>query len=367
MWGSNNELMIFPIIELIHKELSKSLNTKSGSSTQGLSTTEILYQEFNNNSINNSSTLLTQLESNDYELVLEKNDPLFPNRLTSVSIVFTADLTEKVQLNRGTNGKLSSVDVTVLMRVPNNASNAINPLGMSEGDFLTYVRNKIGWTHYNNISQDPDSTQQEKDYAETRKVFYSAQNDQLRSLYMLAGDIYSLNELCSYLDNPLTMSRDDFITYVFNRWTIEKSTHTDITQDIKDGAAIQNQTIMTTYFLDVDMYTYEELVSHLYSPFAIYYDDYNYYVGAKKELSSIDPVLYPDRVIELNTLIDSTLDKYYIVSDNTLQTELDRLLALWVSYMTSGYTTKTLLKIIISLIYSGEGKLLNVKSETVKL
>jgi hypothetical protein len=79
----------------------------------------------------------------------------------------------------------------------------LNPLNMTENDFIKYVLNK---KIYKLDSEGYVISQEDLDRA------YS-ENIELREIYLINDDIYSYEVLKQYLPNPLGMTSEDFLSY----------------------------------------------------------------------------------------------------------------------------------------------------------
>ena len=380
MYGATNEYLIFPIIELIQKELRKALesgaldalvnqaNNRGGSITNTSTTTNITYE----------GNILDILESNDYEIELQKNDPDNPNILTAAIITYGRTLKLVINLIRES-GKLTTVKMTVVKTEPISEVQ-MNPYNMSGSDFITYVRNKRKWRHYANIAADLGNPQEVIDHAQQQMLAIDLENTQLRNIYgiPMESDLPYEN-LVKYLRNPLAMDDYDFISYMWNAraWLGE---YPGIPQEIKDKAHEENVLLREKYFIsqeEYEMYTYAELKEYLPYPPGFHSDDFVTYVANKKEYAEnlkqleteTDPVvraILEDRNAAILAHNQSLYDKYYTNPSYTLSGWDDSLENL-IEHLPkddSILDEKVLLKIIISLIYNNEGMLSGVKSVT---
>lgn len=174
MLGTQNESLIFPILQLIQKEMQRAVETRSIDFTGN--------QYINvDNSINKNVTysdVKSALDSNDYELTFIKDDGV----LQAVKLVYTQKLYELISLIRD-NGKLVAVKDSLVAIVDEVTEK--NPLGMNDLDFIEYCNNK-------QLAEDP--TTPAETVAELKE-----RNQDLRDLYGILTDDYSYEDLYPYL------------------------------------------------------------------------------------------------------------------------------------------------------------------------
>ena len=354
-WGSTNEYLIFPIIDLIRKEV-KSLIARGVITQESFMSKDgniLVQKDSTTNKIEYNTSLMARLESNDFDLVLEKNDPDNPKRLTSVVIKYGEDLKQVISLLREEN-KLKYVKIAVILNEPIENAFA-NPLGMSGDDFVQYIINKRTWSYYKTIYDNEESTSEQKNEAELKMTYVATLNQQLRNNYGVDGDVIAYEELVKYIPNPLGMTTEDYIKYILNKW-IWISTHSDITQNVTDQAAEENQQLRDKYYILEDVGTYEEYAQYLPNPLGMYQNDFIEYMRLREEFLTIED---PEDVLINEAERKALLDKYYREEDNYTYEEL-------VQYLPEDSTLfneRTILKILISLNYK-EGKLYGVTSET---
>lgn len=365
-FGSTNEFMIFPIIEIVRKEI-KNLILRGELSTEALENAGgggnrniVLHSDNSNKKIVYDGNLLMRLESNDFDLTLEKNDTDKPNMLTGVVIKYGEDLWQIINLIRE-NNKLTNVKISIVVREP-VSEGVPNPYGMGGSDFIEYVKNKKVWQYYKLILDDESSTPEDKDYAQTRIYWLANRNQELRNMYgiPLERDM-SYEELMEFMLNPLGMEVFDFIKYCLNGriWFSETAT-----QEEKDDAHQANVNLRAKYFIseeDAGAFKYDELKDYLPNPLGMHSNDFITYVENRQEIAGLDPTdpIQQAQIDQIQSENDALLAKYYITDDYSLG-QLE-------SYLTqndTNYQENVLLKILISLIYDKDGKLEGVKSET---
>lgn len=358
-WGSPNEMIIFPIVELIRKEV-KQLIAKgdiTADSFIGGGSNILVQKDESTRKIEYNSSLLAILESNDYELVLEKSNPDRPNQLTGVIIDF-GSVKEIINLIRE-NNKLSYVKINVILREPIETV-LTNPFGMSGTDYASYIRNKRLWIYYNDIYTNEESTPEDISAAAIKMNFYHVLNEQLRSIYNVETDL-SYDVLLSYLNNPLGMNMYDFIEYMLNKW-IWTTDHPLINEDIKEEAHEKNEALREEYGIKEDVGTYDDYKEYLPNPLGMHEIDFTEYMKLKKEYLSLDPNNVDDAArIPINEAErEALLNKYYIY-DNYNYEELEEYLKADDDDL---FKEKTLLRIITTLNYDDDGKLIGVSSKT---
>lgn len=282
-FGAQNEYMIFPIIDLVRKEVRNQLDigaiNMGGGGAAGSTGNVYIDNSDKSKSIVYDSSLLTALESNDYTLDLLKLDIANPRMLTGANIVFSESLTAKLSLIR--NGKkLSKVTTAVIRREP-KSKEISNPFGMGGEDFFEYVRNKRKWNHYYTITQDLTKSKEIKTAATDRLLYLENRNIELRNVYNIPKDRdLAYTDLIKYLPNPLAMDVQDFVTYCLNKWIVtNKDTDSNITQDMYTQATEGNSALRTSYLIDEEVYTYAELYPYLPNPLGMQNSDFVLYVG----------------------------------------------------------------------------------------
>lgn len=365
-WGSNNELMIFPIIDIIRKEVKNMIRNGTITLDEILETPQgnNLYVATDNSSkqVNITGNLLTRLESNDFELTLEKNDPSKPNMLTGVVITFGDDLKQVINLLRQDN-KLAYVKTSVIL-LEKSTEKIQNPYSMSGGDFVEYVRNKKVWMYYKNISEDESKSQQERDNARTKMEYLNVRNQELRNLYGIPDSAdMPYEDLVKYIPNPLGMEMYDFIEYVKN---IRCYMSPNATQEQKDKAHEDNVALRIKYVIpeeDSGAFPYEELVQYLPNPLGMHHDDFVAYVKNRQEYLELDPSNpeHADDILRIEIENKNLLEKYF-TEDTYLLGELEE----YLERNTAVYEERVLLQIVISLTYNKDGKLERVKSEVLE-
>lgn len=353
-WGSNNEYFIFPIIDLVQKEvksmISRGIITQDSFISPG---DTLIHKDERNNTIEYNTNLLSRLESNDYTLTLEKNDPDNPNKLTGVVIDFGGDLREVISLIRE-NNKLMNVKIALIIKEP-MTSVIPNPLGMSGTDYVEYLLNKRYWTYYRDIYDDENSTPEAKNNALIKMTFYNTRNDELRRRYSVEDNL-PYEELIKYVPNPLGMTVYDYVRYVHNKW-IYISPHPAKTQEDVERAILENQQLRDTYFIAEDIGEYAEFAQYLPNPLCMQPDVFERYMRLRAEfLTLTDPELIAANEAERRAM----LDELFIVEDNYTYEELTQ----YLQSSQEEYLEKMLLKIVISLHYNVEGKFIGVTSET---
>ena len=396
MFGATNEYMIFPILDIVNKEIKKALASDSvnrliqqvnsggqdyvpdpGSSESG----DIIYDR----------NLLNALESNDYEVTFEKNDPSNTKLLTAIIIKYGETLMQKINLIRA-NNKLSAVRINIIRR-QSIAESTANPYNMSAKDFVEYVRNKRKWSHYMAIAADEENTPEQIEEAQRRMDFIEVRNTQLRNLYMVDPlDDLPYDELIKFLSNPLAMDKIDFLLYMKNK-RIAVREHPDITDAMVTQAGLDNSKIRERYVIDEDVYTYEELKPFLPNPVGLQDADFLRYLENKAEWVELveetipdkeaeiaaesDPVVKAELEQELEVLLtlkanieernQEIRDANFVVVGGTVTGFNDDYNSLtpYIPKDDSLYEEKMLFNILISLIYdSKSGKLTKVTSET---
>jgi len=366
-FGSFNEYMIFPIVEIVRKELRNQILRGELSIDKLERVNEqhkniILQNNNTNKNIVYEGNLMSRLESNDFDLTLERNDPVNPNILTGVIIKYGEDLWQAINLIRE-NKKLTNVKISVIIREPISES-VPNPLGMGGSHFIEYTRNKRIILHYKTVIEDEASTPEDINKAHNRLLFLENRNQEIRNLYGITID-KDLNyiDLIEYIANPLGMESTDYTKYC---WNIRIWWSDTATLEEKTEASKANTSLRELYGIsddDVGVFVYDELKNYLANPLGMLSEDYNRYVTNKRILSILDP-LNPEHEDKIDSLIaenDNLLVKYYTEDIYTLE-ELE-------SYLETNdmtYKETMLLKVLISLIYNGEGKLVDVKSVTLE-
>jgi hypothetical protein len=361
-WGSNNELMIFPIIDIVRREIKSML--RSGSITlediiespQGNGS---YISEDNSTEVTINGNLLTKLESNDFELTLEKNDPNRPGLLTGVIISFGDELKQVISLLRQ-NNKLAFVKTAIILR-EKAIEKIANPYGMSGGDFIEYVRNKRIWLANKAVYEDANKTESERNIAYLKMTYLETRNQELRNLYGITVDVY-YTDLLKYLPNPLGMSVYDFIEYMKNARCWNSATATEAQ---KTEAHDANVALRAKYGIleeDAWAFTYDELKVFLLNPLGMHEDDYTDYVANRQKYITLDPNNTEDlgEINRINVDNQALLDRYYTTDTYTLEE-----LSGYLEANTTNYEEKVLFRILVSLNYNQSGKLVGVKSETM--
>ncbi len=364
-FGSFGEYMIFPIIDIVRKEIRNQIMRGELSletlQSHGIQNKNVLHQtEKTEKNIIYEGALLTRLESNDFDLTLEKNDPSNPNRLTGVVIKYGEDLWQTISLIRF-GGKLTNVKITVTLREP--ISDIItNPFGMGGSHFVEYVRNKRILIHYDTVASDPESSPEEVHKAETRIIFLENRNQEIRNLYgiPIERDLY-YHSLAEYIDNPLGMESVDFLRYCLNirTWWAEEATQEEKEEAHQSSIALREKYNISEE--DTAVFQYEDLKGFMANPLGMFSDEFTEYVANREELSYLDTTnpSHQDRIDELVDRNGYLLGKFFTVDEYSLS-----FLKEYLDTNLTEYKETTLLRIMIDLIYDNAGKLASVKSET---
>ena len=367
MWGSNNEMLIFPILELIKKEVKGMIRRgeitidQMYESASGSGGNILVSKDDNSNKIVLSANLLNKLESNDFELELEKKDPDNPKLLTGVVIKFSDELLQIMSLVRQ-GGKLINVKMSIIVREP-KFEKIDNPLAMGGDDFAEYVRNKRLYGYFDSIYNDPTSTPEEKELATQKKDYLSVRNQEIRNVYGITMEAdLSLDELMSYMNNPLGMNAYDYVEYCRNAraWSFP-----DATQEQRDDAHESSVSLREKYGIledEAGAFPLSFLAEFLKNPLGMHAGDYNEYVKTRQTIDSLDPsdIVQANQIRALEESNKAVADSYFI-EDTFSTAQLEAYLGL----NDTSYFDKTLFRILISLFYSSEGKLEKVKSETL--
>lgn len=361
-WGSNNEMMIFPIIDIVRREIKSMLRNGAITlediieSPQG-NTTYITGD--NSTEVTINGNLLTKLESNDFELTLEKNDPNRPSLLTGVIISYGEELKQVISLLRQ-NNKLAFVKTAIVLR-EKVVEKIANPYGMSGGDFIEYVRNKKVWLANKEVYEDTSKTESERNSAYLKMTYLETRNQELRNLYGITVDVY-YTDLLKYMPNPLGMAVYDFIEYLKNArcWN-----STSATEDQKNEAHDANVALRTKYSIleeDSWVFSYDELKTYLLNPLGMHEDDFTDYVTNRQIYVTLDSNSVEDQgeIIRIDTENSALLAKYFIEDTYTV----DELIS-YLEANTANYEEKVLFRIVVTLNYNSNGKLGGVKSETL--
>jgi len=368
MWGSQNELLIFPLIELIKKEVQSMVRKGEividniHSLNQGGGGSNLYVSRDSEGKLVIHANLLQRLESNDFELELMKDHPDFPNMLTSVVVKFGEELHQIISLVRQ-GGKLRSVNISVVIR-EQIATNLVNPMGMSNNDFTTYTLNKKLWGHYNEIAANPDSSTEDKENANLKKTYYTTQNQQLRNVYGILDEAdKSYDELKDYLPNPLGMQVVDFVTYCKNT---RKYNHPESTEADKLEAHESNKELRLKYNIPEDDYgafTYSDLEPYLPNPLGMLSVDFISFIENMREIETLDDSdpAQANRKQSLISVNEGLLEENYTSNPHSLA-QLEQ----YTESNNVEYEEKALLRILVSLIYNSEDKLTKVKSETLR-
>lgn len=369
-WGSNNELMIFPIIEIVRKEIKNMINNGQITLDQIYDSADAVGGSKIYSSLDKSTTnivynteLLAKLESNDFELVLEKNDTEKPNMLTGVIISFGTTLKEVISLIRQ-NGKLTNVKIAIVLREATNEKLS-NPLGMSMRDYCEYVRNKKAWRYYTDLLESGTASQEDINKANIRIPFLEARNSELRSVYGLEDSRdMTIDDYMKYMPNALGMDTYDFVEYMRNArcWDFPEAT-----QDEKNTAHEANIALRAKYVIPEDDYasygTYEQLATKLPNPMGMHFNDFITYLDNIQEKVVLDPNDPEDvsRMLAIELENNDLVRRYYTEHNYDIN-----LLESYRDNNTTVFEERVLLRILISLSYSKDGKLLGVKSETLE-
>lgn len=181
MHGATNDYLVFAIVDIIRKEISRMIDTGSVDFTGGGNSYTSVNQT-NGSTYIIYKQALEALNSNDYTLELLKNDESNPNQLTGVKITYNEKIYSLLTLIR-LNGKLSQVKDSLIIVEDHGEPN--NPYGMSNDDFTAYVVNK-------GIIEDPGATQEAFDTA-------AAENLALRQKYNVA-DLYVYADILPFIE-----------------------------------------------------------------------------------------------------------------------------------------------------------------------
>jgi hypothetical protein len=376
-YGSQNELIIFPIIDLIRTEIRKMIKTGDIAS-EDIQSRAMANNVFSNITSTNNytktvnySNILSMLESNDYDLTMERKDTLFPKRLTGVLIKYSEFLASQITLNRD-GSKLAGVTITVVAREPSN-NMVSNPLGITADDYIKFVRNGIMWTYLNNtVVHSDSSTDLEKQDAAIRMSQLHVSNDEIRNRYGLKdAQIPKVEELLKYMPNPLAMDDIDYIDYCTAKWIwLNGVNFPGITQSIKDEAHSKAVTLRNKYgivgetqdFYYLIKYTsYNKDITPIIN-YPLHPDDLVALYNLKKKIT--DPATDPSEIQGLQDEKLAVGNKYYIAGWQNSEMTWE-LLEPHLPKDTTEYTERTILKINISLNYN-QGKLEGVKSEIVE-
>jgi hypothetical protein len=397
MLGSTSEMLIFPILEIVNKEVQKALNgTQLAKLIESVNNSTgsgyISDPGEGNNNIVYDKNVLNALESNDYEVTFEHKDPSNPKLLTAVVLMFGQFLKEKVNLIR-TGSKLTSVKI-VVMKIEPISEITPNPYGMSGLDFAEYVRNKRKWEYYMHIQADTSNSQEVRDNAKQQMNYAEIRNEELRNVYMIdpLSDL-PYDELLKYLQNPLAMDKTDFVLYMRNL-RIALKEHPDVTTAMVTKASDDNKKLRARYFIEEDdnTYTYKELKKFLPNPPGFTDEDFVTYVTNKENYIKLNTVTVPDleakiaaetdpvKLVDLQKELDAAKaqmqqiveenvglrnDNFALIDSPTTgwDDSLDKLKP-YLPKPADVYSEKVLFNILISLIYDSNGKLDKVTSVT---
>jgi len=356
-WGSQNEFLIFPIIELIDKEIKRlmlqgELSISNLERYSSLQNPNIVFSQVTNQTNIQVRQALSLLESNDYKLSLKKDEE---GKLQNVEIRYTDDIRALIELVRQS-GKLSLVRVNLLSK-EEMKDEVSNPFGMMKIDFFEYVRNKYLWERYNEIYTDDSQPQEKRDKAKQRMDELHARNGELRNKYGVKEENdLSYEELKGLVPNIMCMDEYDFIEYCRNmRWWFATDS-----QEEKDEAHQRNVELRQKYNIaeeDAAMFKLEDVKDDLPNPLGMHTEDFKTYVENREKIE--EAVEITDEIQALMEINQKLLQEYYIEDTYTLD-ELKQYLV-----SESEDNEVLLLQIEISLSYNKEGKLENVESKTV--
>lgn len=305
MYSSENRMSIFPIVELIEKEVKKIIKNNP----------QILIKTINGGTAGSGASITTKdqeyigsilaaLESNDYELKLVRNQE---DLLHQVIITYTLGFKVIITLFR-TGEQLSKVTTDVYSLKPIDVGKT-NPFGMSESDYLTYVRYKMQEKYLAYIINNSSSTELEKSDATEELIIVREKMYQIKSMYNIFTESMSLEELLLFCDNPTTMSEEDFISYMWDKW-IYTTTDPDVTQELKDTAHAHAESLREKYHIlsNTDMYPYTFYMNYIYTPTPMSYQDF---VDLVNILYNMTVTVDPERMhwVYLRNVI---FDKNYI-------------------------------------------------------
>lgn len=356
-WGSTNEYLIFPLLELIHKEVKRIF--ESGEITLSLlealeasrGSTNVVINQITNQTNYQLKTALSLLESNDFDLKLIKDEN---NKLKAVEIKYSEDIRALIELIRES-GKLSLVNVNLFSK-EQMQDEVSNPYGMVLIDFFEYVRNKYLWERYNEVYNNEDSSIEDKEFAQQRMEALHQRNQELRDKYGIPIERdMSYEDLKGLVPNVMCIDMYDFIEYCKNiRWWYATDS-----QEEKDQAHQKNVEIRAKYNIaeeDAKMFKYDDIKDDLPNPLGMHPEDYKLYVENREKIEKA--AITGEDVSELVAINNQLLQEYYIEDTYSLD-ELK-------TYLESEAADNEvlLLQIQISLFYNENGKLANVKSET---
>lgn len=181
MHGANNEYMIFPIVDIVRKEVRNMVATEQLAVNGQANQYNSVVNADHNTVVYDDA--LKALDSHDYELELQRLDPAHPKLLTGVKLHYNERLYELITLIRN-NGKLAQVKDSLIFR--EDAGLVNNPLGMDSEDFWQYAENKRLY---------------EGTADEALKKQLAEDNLALRNQYGIQDDIYAYVDFEPYLNS----------------------------------------------------------------------------------------------------------------------------------------------------------------------
>lgn len=275
-FGTEANYIIFPLMELIKKEIDRDKSVVSNNVT-AIAQQDVLS---NVNQVNNSvvdySSIYDVMNSFEYDIELFKNDENFPGRLSSAVITYSEILQITFKLIReDVTGRLQSVDISI-KRASSSIEDRSNPYGMLPEDYRTYVLNGAWWGYYNGIVNDPLTSPTEKDAAVASMMAANQENITLRGKYGVRypEDALSLDQYLTFMNNPYLMYDVDYAFYCLY-WQYKESNldpeWTQVRQDFLEAKYID---ITTRYGVGaLTPFTAKELRQHAINPWAIMGDD----------------------------------------------------------------------------------------------
>jgi hypothetical protein len=370
--GSQDNYLIYPIIDLVRSELKKMLI--SGELTSDLidsytdgSPSGLIGDQVYINQIKYYGALLSILESNDFTLELIRNYSSDPDIVTDVIINYGGYY--KLLVSLLFDAELLLIKVTLTLTTLTETSKLLNnPLGIPPEPFITYLKllKAQDWYTYqinvtNNNSLRPTLT----------SILDGINN--LKALYNIQYTL-PITELTPFLDNPLGAPKKEYIDFVRSKWILSRTSDPTITQLERDTAQDLIDTTWAGYMnnnWDKQILSLDYLSKFLPNPLFMEEDMFQSYVDNKIEYTTLDLSNATDAIRATELLAENTTYRNFVhVNDGVFPLtnrpmSLDQHKTFLKGTSNVEVEEKIILQVVLTFEYDGD-ILLRVVSETVK-